>query len=294
MEKSAHPVPYVTDEYIGFPTLLRQIVFTKSFTYTLKVFLSEANLKMYKDFKGLSSTNPKFGHAKQTQNKGKGMPLLVLRRAYGFGFGDTSFTKIYKCMLSPESSDRVYHKVDECLLAEVRKRSFPSYVRFRLKFETIEVVLILHRRYPIADFSVGGKRFRFLRDRSFFDLAGRFSTELFLLGMEQTSLIDNITSDLKVDKNNELLGNSLLNIVAPVSFRPLAEFMSPYKLGQLNNVILRIGNDHRSSTFSLVPNGMCDLDDNASVDFESIAILCAALVLNLHDEIEQNARRNKK
>lgn len=295
MEKSGYIEQATPVDVIGFTSALRHFVFTKSFTYTLKVFTSDANLQMYKDFKGTSTSHPNFWHAKQSQNQSKGMPLLVLRRAYGIGIGDTSYMRIYQCLPSPESRDRLFHKADELLFAEVTKRAFASYIRFRLKFESVEVVLILHRRYPIADFRVGDKRFRFVRDRSFFEPAGYFSSDLFLLDRDQTSLVDGLTSDLKVHKSNELLGSSVRNFLAPFSFKPLADFMSPHQLGQLVNTIFpRIGTDHRDCSLSLVSNGVCDFDDNRTVEFEAIVIICASLVINLHDDEMRRARRNKR
>lgn len=294
MEKSRYSEHRNSVDDYGSPGALRRFVFTRSFTRTMRVFSSEENLRLYKQFKGKSVSDNLFPLAKQTQNQSKGMPLLVQRRGYGIGLGDISFLKIYQCLPSPESRDRLYDKVDDFLFAEVKKRAFPSYDRFRLKFESTEIVMILHRRYPIADFQVGQNRYRFVRDRSLIGPDGYFSSDLYLLDQNQDCLVDNLTKDLKVNKNNKLLGNSARNLLLPVSFKPLADFISPYQLGQLvNTIFLGIGMERRDCTLSLVSNGVRDFDDNSKVEFEAIVIICASLVLNLHDE-ERESRKSRQ
>lgn len=293
MEKSKPQIQEFEVNRYDTHVAIRQFVFTKSFTRTMRVFSSEENYRKYKEFKGKSPSNPMFLLAKNTQNQSKGMPLLVQRRGFGIGLGDTSFLKIYQCLPSPESTDRLYDKVDDLLFAEVKKRIFPSYERFRLKFESTEIVMILHRRYPIADFKVGQNRYRFVRDRSFIAPDGHFSSDLYLLDESQGSLIDDLTSDLKVSKKNPLLGNSARNLFLPITFKPLGEFTSPQHLGRLvNTILLRIGTERRDCTLSLASNGARDFDDNSAVEFEAIVIICVSLILNLYDDEHRKKNNN--
>lgn len=295
MKKNSSSFVRESGMYIGpSPQLcMREFIITKSFSSNLKAFASKASLDMFKHFKGLSPQQQNFFRAKELQNQSKGLPLLVLKRVHELGLGDTKYMKIYKCLPSPESRDRLYDKVDNSIFTVVYKRTFPSYIRFSLKFDnSTEIIMILHSRFPIADIAVGDKRYRFVRDRSYFMSTGYFMSDLYLLPPDKVSLTDDLTSDKKVNKRNKLLGNLIKNVLAPVSFKSTTEFTSQFECGKfVNDHLPRFGNDHKNSSFSVLSTD-CDFDSNNAVRFEDIVLICACMILTNHD-IDERRRRHQ-
>lgn len=258
---------------------MREFVITKSMSSTLRAFASQAGFDMYKEFKALSpkKQQQEFLHAKEVQNQAKGLPLLVLKRVSGLGLGDTKYMKIYRGIPSPESRDRLYDDVDKTLFADVSMRTFGNYTRFTLKFDSSEVIVILHNTRSFADIGFGEKKYRFVRGR--YESKSHVRSDLYLLPPESESLVDDLTPDKKVKKDNKLVGHSVKKIFKAGS----KEVTTGYKCGTLvNDCFVRLKKERKHSTFSIL-SPVCDFESNDAVSHEDLVLLSASMVLTHHD-----------
>ena len=278
------------------PTFYRVFIVSRSLGPTMKAFSSESNFKMYKDFKHISKYHPCFNRAKELQDKFKGYPILYLKRNLNvkLGFSEERIMTIYHCLPSGENGDRLYNKSDNKQLVEVYRKDYISYARYRLKFESTEVILVIHRRLPIADFNVGEARYRFLRQQSFFERTGYFGSDLYMIGRNQISLVDDLVDGYKINPKNKLVGNAIINCIVPPILTSARNLSTPYKLGRLtNNHWLTFGTDHKFFSLSLLSDSNLDSDANNTVTFEALAILCVSMVLPMYDHEDSIHRRRR-
>lgn len=264
---------------------LREFIICNAALSTVKVFASERSLEMYKAFKRLSKNDPGFRSAKEFQNNSKGLPLLICKRGFHFALSDVKHFSVYECLASPEASDRLYDKADDSKVGQVMKRTYISYARYCLNIWGNEVIVFLHNRLPIVDFKLNEKKFRFVRSPRPIITPEHFVYELYLLAPEQVSLVDEMTADHKVNKNNPLLGSKLKNMLTFQWSSDRSKFTSSVKWGKFEYLdSYTFSRTRRASKLTLFTNPMVDLDCNKSVEIESLSLLAVTLILKYYED----------
>ncbi|OBA23486.1 hypothetical protein METBIDRAFT_19412, partial [Metschnikowia bicuspidata var. bicuspidata NRRL YB-4993] len=248
---------------------------------SLKVFPSEKSLRMYKEYARLGRRDPDFIRAKNAQNSSVALPLLMTKRSWGIGVGDTSYLRIFEAVPSPEAKDRLYSKVDNRHIGEVLRRNFFGYTRYRLQIKGVETVVIAHRRLPIVDWRINDERFRFVKATNPVLSPDLFLYHLYLLAPDQDSLVDKMDSSLKVHRGNALLGGLHNIFLLRWYLSDRSRYMSPYKCGLLEfyrswKIFTRT---RKCSIFSMYTYAIGNQDANNAVEFRLLILVAVSLIL---------------
>lgn len=289
----AHEQP---DEPPGYHGLIhREVVLCNGlFDTNLKAFASYESYRMFKDFSKPWKSSEQFQRAKYNQNLTKGLPLIVSKRVFNWGFGEVRYMKLYDVRTSPESPDRLYTKCDNRFMALVMKKRFLRYTRFRLIVADSEVVIFYHHLLQIMDFKHDDKRFRFIKtDLNRVNL-NHFAYDLVSLKDGQPSLVDELTTSKKIAHSNVLLGS---RIGYTFGFRPKSvkghDLLSPRLWGklQLCKRDALFTRTSRTCSFCLFNPVPVDLNMNSSVDATTHILTAVSLVLKSFelDLMVQNA-----
>ncbi|GEQ70425.1 hypothetical protein JCM33374_g4102 [Metschnikowia sp. JCM 33374] len=286
-------------DYVPTQSQLQQHNFVLRYSVgCLKAFLSESSMRMYeeaKQYTRMNKTHPSFQRLKTQQNMYMGIPLLMSERCISVGFGERTYLRLFEGVSSPKS-DRLYGQSDNQQIGQVMIRVFNGYHRYRIQLRGVEIVLIVHRRLPIADFRIGDDRFRFVRNLTGWDVVGSttpFSYGAYLLGPEQPSLVDGMGASLTVDKRNPVLGNEVLNFfVENWRFGHRSKYISPYQCGSFDATWAggMIVKRKRCATLSIASNVPGNPDSNLSVDLRSLIFVAVSLVLHSHELDIQSER----
>ncbi|GEQ70630.1 hypothetical protein JCM33374_g4308 [Metschnikowia sp. JCM 33374] len=293
ISSTVQPVPYAPPGYP--PMKLQEFVFTGG-NQDLKAFATDNSMRMFKKYNRLGRNHPDFARAKQNQNASKGLPLLLSRRSTRIGLGDTTFLSLFEAVPSPEARGRLYDKIDNRHIGEVLRRKFISYCRYRLQIKGVEVVIIAHRFLPIIDLKINDERFRFIKAVSPARKPDRFLYNLYLLLPEQTSLVDNMDSKLRVKKGNPLLGGTFHNLFPnPFSRHDRSKYTSPHKFGTFKYDVSRemFTRTRRCSALSMYTSATVDPNSNNTVEFRSFILVAATLILQ-SVEIDLQAARSSR
>ncbi|GEQ70421.1 hypothetical protein JCM33374_g4098 [Metschnikowia sp. JCM 33374] len=256
-----------------------------------KAFPSEKSMEIYEDAKKLSRSRKhtaQFFQAKEYQNQSIGLPLLVAQHSSSMGLGETDYLTLFDCKSKPEQPNKLYSKKDDQKVARVHMQSFLGYRRFRIQFAEVNFLVFSHLRHPIVDFNIGNERFRFVKllNRSEgLSSSVPFLYKIYLLDSHQPSLVDNLNSDLTINKTNPLLGSRTRNFFGRTP-RPSeqASYASSFEYGTLEGISGGLFSKVKKCATLRLHNPVSGCHDaNDSVDFKAGVFVAVSLVLQTQD-----------
>lgn len=252
------------------------------FDSNLKAFPSYESYTMFKDASRFWKTDEHFQRVKYNQNLTKGIPLMLCKRVWNVGIGETKYLKLLECATTPHEKDRLYNKTDNRFVATVFRRRYLRYTRFRLSFAESEVIMFYHHLLEIMDFEFNGERFRFFKTDLNRAHLNHFAYDLFRLPNGQVSLVDEMDANRKISKKSPLLGGRLRYVLGMrLCGLTDCELMSPHLWGKFQTckrdaIFTRTTKTCTLSLFSPVP---ADLNMNSSVDKRSYVLTAITMIL---------------
>ncbi|CAH2353021.1 hypothetical protein CLIB1423_09S01046 [[Candida] railenensis] len=276
--------------------------YNENFSSEILTFVSQDARAKFKALKGSEGQN--FDHALELQREGFAMPLLRTDHHTFAALHSTRYMSFYKFIPPPVSENRLFdRKKDKFKFCEATKERCASYYKYELKFtpdpqdpkKNFSLYMIDHHRYPIKDISLyNGQRLRWVADNSW--RRSKWSYTLNILRENQPSLIDDLDSNGRVNKNNPLLGNAWKNNLLPMT-KPREDFV-----GDQIGVALETS-DYYHSIQCLPPlrfafsdiikgeKGEHHTESINSVSQDSLVFLCMTSIIKRIEDIKENARR---
>ena len=280
------------------------MVYNENFLHDILTFVSQDARAKYKAFKG--SEGKRFDHALQLQREGFAMPLLRAEHHSLAHIHSTKYMTIYKYTPPPANENRLFDKnIDRFVFCEVTKERCSSYYKYKLTFTPdpknpksgFSLFMIDHLRYPIFDISTyKGRRFRFVYGHTGFRC--KWSYDLNAIRDGEPSLVDDISNDGKVNKNNPLLGNAWKNNLVP-----LTKFRSDFPGERVGVALETLEYFHSLQLHFPVRFAFKDLIDGGadenhtesinSVSTDSLVFLCMVSIFKREEDHKERKKRGK-